>query len=368
LESELNLFSSSVTLAQRIDITGGKATGFDYLRIGLAIFIVAFHSVATSSGSEAQSHLNGTLFRMISYNLLPMFFALSGFLVAGSLERAKSLFVFLGLRVLRIYPALIVDTLVCALLIGPLLTVLPLKEYFADTRFWQYLLNSLGWIHYYLPGVFDNNPMKQVNLQLWTIPSELECYVAITLLAAIGLHRQRRWFLIGVLLALVILEILMLLSGSDYDMGQRLVMCFLVGVTYYLYKDKIPWRLDFFVVALVLTMAFELSPKLGYLAPLTAAYVTIYLGLTNPRKMKFLQTGDYSYGVFLYGWPIQQILVATVPYAKIWWANILMAVPISIGFAIISWHFFEKRALAKKHKLLDLDRWVRGRLSPSTSS
>jgi peptidoglycan/LPS O-acetylase OafA/YrhL len=361
----LNWFFSGTTLEQRMQITGGKATGFDYLRIGLALFIVGFHSIATSSGAAAQSQLNGTAFRAISENLLPMFFALSGFLVAGSLERAKSLLVFLGLRVLRIYPALMVDTLVCALLLGPLFTSLPLREYFLDTRFWQYLLNGLGWIHFYLPGVFDNNPMRQVNQQLWTIPSELECYIAITLLAVVGLHRKRFWFLVAIVTVLVGLEVQAISSKTEYDAGTRLVVCFLVGVTFYLYKEKVPWRLDWFLIATFLTAAFAYSPKLAYLAPVPAAYMTIYLGFTNPKKMKFLQTGDYSYGVFLYGWPIQQVLVATTPYAKIWWANILMAIPLSIGFAIISWHFFEKRALAKKGKLNDFDRWVKNIFSPS---
>lgn len=143
-----SFFSHGPLVSERIADTGGRASGFDYLRFILAASIICFHSVVTSYGVQAQSAVNASPLGSVFRPLLPMFFALSGFLVAGSLERAPNLVVFLGLRVFRIFPALIVDTAVSALLIGTLFTQLPLPEYFSDVRFNEYFLNILGWIHY----------------------------------------------------------------------------------------------------------------------------------------------------------------------------------------------------------------------------
>jgi len=116
-----------------------------------------------------------------------MFFALSGFLVAGSLERSKTTLTFIGLRLIRIYPALAVEVALSAFLIGMAVTAFPLVTYFQDPLFLKYLLNVIGDIHYNLPGVFENNPVpKIVNAQLWTVPVELMCYVALTVLVLLG--------------------------------------------------------------------------------------------------------------------------------------------------------------------------------------
>ena len=115
--------------------------------------------------------------------------------------RSRSLITFVGLRVLRIVPALTVDTLFCAFVLGVLLTDLPLKEYLRSHEFFKYFLNILGNIHYNLPGVFAHNPNHAVNSQLWTIPYELKCYAVLTAMALIGLHRRPLLLLIATSIA-----------------------------------------------------------------------------------------------------------------------------------------------------------------------
>jgi peptidoglycan/LPS O-acetylase OafA/YrhL len=67
-------------------------------------------------------------------------------------------------------------------------TTLPLTKYFSHPTFWSYFGNLIGWIHFLLPGVFENNPLNiAVNLSLWTVPYELECYIALMALALLGL-------------------------------------------------------------------------------------------------------------------------------------------------------------------------------------
>lgn len=339
------------SLAERIASTGGKAAGFDYLRLTLAVVIVAFHSVVTTGGHAAQRELldgpAGPFFQL----LLPMFFALSGFLVAGSLLRSDSLLVFVGLRVLRIFPALAVDTLFCALLLGPLLTSLSPSAYFSDPQFHAYLLNLFGVIHYLLPGVFRDNPMPEVNGQLWTIPAELECYVVLTLLALVGAHRRRALMLGLVAAGVAVLQARVWAGASSPWAGRLLLGCFLAGVLLHLFRDRVRWNAAAGALALAATLVCLQVPSLLYLAALPASYLTVWLGLHNPRKVGLLRSGDYSYGLFLYGFPLQQALVATVPAAQVWWGNLLLALPLTLAFAALSWHLFEKRALARKHWL-----------------
>ena len=164
------------TLGSALDEQKGFGQGFDFLRIFLASGIIAWHTVQLSGHLEMA---RASAFWFSEYMLVPMFFALSGFLVAGSSMRlsAKN---FLLNRAARIVPALVADIVFAALLIGPLVTTLPASLYFTDATFFSYFLNIAGWIHYSLPGVFENNPSPEVNGALWTVPFEIGCYVILT--------------------------------------------------------------------------------------------------------------------------------------------------------------------------------------------
>src|SRR5690242_13868600 len=157
-----------------------RPAGFDYLRMGLALLIIADHSIVACLAAPGQQMVFSSVARPLIMSLVPMFFALSGFLVASSLVRTPSVIEFLGLRIIRIFPALAVDTIFCALIVGVALTELPLKDYFLSRTFAVYFLNIVGDIHYQLPGVFQSNPVNLVNVQLWTIPYELTCYLTLT--------------------------------------------------------------------------------------------------------------------------------------------------------------------------------------------
>jgi peptidoglycan/LPS O-acetylase OafA/YrhL len=356
----MGLFTSLPSLSDRMEYAKGRPAGFDYLRMGLALLILCFHSIVTSYGNAAQTELLNSTFGWFFSLLLPMFFALSGFLIAGSLEKSPSIKVFLGMRFLRIYPALIVDTLFCALVLGPLLTALTLGDYFSHSQFWQYLLNSLGWIHFYLPGVFENNPNTQVNGQLWTIPAELECYIVIALLGALGLHKTRIRFAVLVSAVLLALQLRSVMTHGNVNSGYLLVLAFLCGAVLFMFKDKVKWSFPLFVLATAVSFVAIKQPACGYLLAMSAAYITVYLGLFNPMKAKILTSGDYSYGIFLYGFPIQQALVATVPLASHWLGNIALAFPITFILAFVSWHVFEKKAVAQRPALLRVEAWMNG--------
>lgn len=162
-----------MTFAEKLAQSNGRPTGFDYLRITLSFLVLTFHVGPIGYGTPGNNFFWDGYLQGIVRLIVPMFFSLSGFLVAGSLERSSSLFVFLGLQVIRIFPALTVEVFLSAFVLGAIFTSMPLSRYFSKPLFAKYLLNIIGDISYYLPGVFTDNFETKVNAQLWTVPFEL---------------------------------------------------------------------------------------------------------------------------------------------------------------------------------------------------
>ena len=282
-----------------------------------------------------------------------MFFALSGYLISGSIARTKHIYEFLTLRFVRIFPALVVEVLLSAFVLGLLFTTVPVSDYFQSPLFRLYLHNLWGDVHFLLPGVFDYNPTTWVNGSLWTIPYELQCYVAITLLWLVGAIRTRTWLLIIVIGYQVAIPLRNLLRGNfiKWDVqlpGRMLVMSFLYGVLIYAYRERIVLRWWMCVVAFIASLALVTSVYTSYLVALPAAYVTVYLGLTNPRKIPVLMDGDYSYGIYLYSSPIQQAVVALFPAYRVWWFNLAVSIVPFCRFAAFSWHIIEMPILQRR--------------------
>ena len=349
--------NAASTFSHMLDRADGRPSGFDYMRITLAIAITVYHSVRITHGAEidlalwdSQSPLRAPL-----RALLPMFFILSGFLVAGSLERCRTLISFLGLRVIRIYPALIGEVLLSALIIGPLLTELPLSAYFTDYQFYRYVGNITGHISYWLPGVFESNPEPGiVNAQLWTVPYELYCYLLLSVLALVGLKRQR-WIGLGALVVLLVAYWAFRefkpdpKAGVTNIAGWMLIFYFLAGVSAYQFRDVIPAKPLLLAAAVVLAAVLLHAGPMGeYFAILPLAYVTVYVGLIDFGRTAFSRLADYSYGLYLYHWTLQQWFVDVFPAAQ---SSALTALAGLIGGLLIawfSWMFIELPALSFK--------------------
>jgi peptidoglycan/LPS O-acetylase OafA/YrhL len=339
----------------------GRPAGFDYLRVGLALSVVGWHSLVTSYGTDLQSGILDGPWRSVVAVILPMFFALSGFLVASSLQR-NTLPTFLGLRALRIMPALMVEVGLSALLLGPLLTSGSLGDYFSDARFFEYFLNIVGDIHYFLPGVFTGNPFPfYVNAQLWTVPFELQCYVLLALAGLVGVCRYPTLMVVVTIGLHGLWGGLALLTGHDDGglgstvSGHVLALSFLAGVTFYLMRARVPYNLLLFGASVAVVALALQVPYGDYLIPFPVAYGTAFLGLANPRKWFLVRWGDYSYGIFLYGFPIQQLVVSRGAVFHSWYANLLIAVPLTVAFAALSWTVVERPALSLRRHVARLD-------------
>jgi peptidoglycan/LPS O-acetylase OafA/YrhL len=246
--------------------------------------------------------------------------------------------------------------LLSAILLGATLTTLPLSDYFSSPLLASYLLNMVGDIHYLLPGVFLNNPVHgTVNLSLWTVPFELQCYLLLMLLAWFRLFRRPVVFCgVSILFNLALWLAYFILkphgppSAETLTMpGPGLVISFLAGISIYLLRHRIPLRAWMAALCLAVALALLHEPRFMVLAIFPAAYLTVWVGLTHPRSSLIIRSGDYSYGIYVFAFPIQQAL-AGVPMFRPWYVNMPAAFVLCFLYAIFSWHVVEKPVLDQK--------------------
>jgi peptidoglycan/LPS O-acetylase OafA/YrhL len=333
--------------------TGGRPAGFDYMRLGLACGVLGFHSVMISYGRTVENEFWDGPLGPLCFAIVPAFFALSGFLVAGSLQR-NDLPSFLTLRALRIFPALCVEVVLSALVLGSLFTTLPLSQYFASPQLHAYFLNIVGDIHYFLPGVFENLPSPRwVNVQLWTVPFELQCYIGLSLLALARLHKRPLLYMFvatAVSVAAFVHGFIAhdIYPGHGRPPGNFLILAFLFGVGLYNLRDRVPFSWVGFVITACLSYLLLSHGPTIYLAILPISYATVFLGLCDPPRTSIILGADYSYGLYLYGFPIQQSIAFLFPGMRIWYVNLVLSLIVTGCFAAFSWHVIEKPVLSRK--------------------
>jgi len=354
----------------------GIGPGFDLLRIGLALYIFYGHALWVAGGASSvagvptiaaaataataaavERGFTGWT-RPFHVAAVPVFFALSGFLVIGSALRLRATSTFLAFRFMRIFPALIVETCLCAVLLGAALTTLPLDQYFREPGFWRYLGNMVGWISFHLPGVFTTNPVQNVvNANLWTLPSEFDCYAITAVLMITRIIYDRRLF--SLLYAVVALSFLVASFAVNFSITPGILppvaitFYFFTGVLVYHWREKIPANGYLFIAAAILSYFLLLEPRAVYIAPIPVAYCMAFFGMIAIPKIPLIGRGDYSYGIYLYGFPICQALVATFPDVFVGHRYLLLAAGglVTCAWAAFSWHMIEIHALKLKRHL-----------------
>ena len=140
-------------------------------------------------------------------------------------------------------------------------------------------------------------------------------------------------------------------------------MIFVTGMLLYRCRDRIPHRRRLCILSIVIAAILLAVPPYGdgFIA-LPIAYLAAYVGVMNPPRHRYVLSGDYSYGIFLYGYPIQQI-VASVPAWQHWYVNLAISVPCICLMAVLSWWLVEKPCLAQRGHLKRLeDRYLTKRV------
>jgi peptidoglycan/LPS O-acetylase OafA/YrhL len=322
-----------------------RAGNFDAIRIVAACSVIFSHAFIIAEGHEK----NEPLVRLLGKgNILGI---VSGFLIAQSIQISPSIGVFLWKRFLRIYPGLMACVFLSAFVIAPFFAAdgvavgLSRKtEYVLANLFLQDAMRIPNVLFY----ASLNDIGSIINGSLWTIRLELACYLVLALCAVCGLC--------NLLVALVGLIITSLLVYFDiWPPGSflgGLLFClpsFLGGVLMYFLNSRFKLSGSIAWLCFVGILLVSYAGLLRTFFPLFGSYIVIYLAL-SPTTWAGAATrfGDLSYGTYLYGWPVEQVVRYLLGEGATWWAVFGIAFPIALGFGWISWQLIEERALRLK--------------------
>lgn len=324
-----------------------RQNNFNLLRFILALMVIFGHSPELIDGDRSREWLT-RLFGSISLGELAVdgFFLLSGYLIAQSWAAQPQPWPFLKKRLLRIYPGFIVASIVCAFIVGSLASA-P-QTYFASFQVTPFLIGLALLSVPVVPDVFAGTHYPLVNGAMWTISKEFICYLFILGAGVTGMLRRRHACLIltvGVFAALVWLKLNKLHVPHDL----RLASFFLGGACYYLYRDRIGFDGRVAAAAAVVTVISLFSWRASELVLASVGgYALLYAaGRHSPLLSQFNRLPDISYGIYLYGWPVQKLLLwytpTLTPRGLFAWAA-----PIAIMLGTASWYLVEKPALRLK--------------------
>jgi peptidoglycan/LPS O-acetylase OafA/YrhL len=335
-----------------------RDNNFDFIRFIAASLVIVSHSFALyRTEFEPFTWLTG--YCHFGYLGVQIFFVISGFLITKSWLDNPFIITFVKKRFLRIFPALICAVLFGAFIIGPLTTSLGLKNYIGNVQTYMYLKNILLFqMVYALPGVFTNNPYPiAVNGSLWTLSIEITMYAAIILFGSVKILKRKNTLLI-LLVILLYLDIFVLnqpkyLNKYFLNMGiihlVKFSILFSFGSIYYLYRDKIIINNTILYITLFLyifSWRTSYGEALSYIA---LPYIIIYIAYARiPWLVNFSKHGDFSYGMYVYAFPVQQTVIHFLkPHLAIW-SFFTCAFLITFFIAILSWRYVEKPSLKLK--------------------
>jgi len=322
---------------------------FVQLRLLAATLVIYAHCWPLGNSADVVEWVSRTWTVFAGTVAVDAFFFISGLLITMSYVRRASVRSFVRARALRIYPALVVCVVFCALL-GAAVTTLPLRAYFVAPRLYQFIVGnaSLARVRPHLPGVFaTNRHARIVNGSLWTLPAELQMYGYVALLGVLGILRSKTRFActLAVLLVLGTMarDRIHLVSLEAYE---GFATYFAAGAGCWMFRDRVVVSGALLAMLIMLCVATRSTAAYPPVFAATIVYFCLWFAFV-PRMGPLTGVGDYSYGLYLYGFPIQQLVAWRLPELGPW-PLLLVSLPLAFVLAAASWHCVEKPALARK--------------------
>jgi peptidoglycan/LPS O-acetylase OafA/YrhL len=322
------------------------------LRFVAALMVIYGHSYALADTQDRRDLVSRILPFTYSGDLgVYIFFVISGFLVTASYLNRASFADYLKCRVLRIVPGLGLCLALTVFVLGPLVSSLAPTAYFSSHDPYAYFTGNLSLVKtvYALPGVFLGSPQPgAVNGSLWTLPAEFRLYLVIGLIGVCGILSRRRWFLLLALgLAAVVLfappDMSLMFNKFPF---RTLFLYFLAGSVMRVYADRIPLSGIALAVMAALSLALYRTPAFHWLLGATLAYGTLWIAYV-PNLHWFNRAGDYSYGLYIYAFPVGQTLRQYFEHIQPLQLFACTSV-LTLICAVFSWHVVEQPALGLK--------------------
>jgi peptidoglycan/LPS O-acetylase OafA/YrhL len=329
-----------------------RANSLDLVRLVAASLVILAHSFFLLGRGGEEPIVLATRGQTHSGELaVHFFFLISGFLITQSWLATGSLYRYLQKRALRIYPGFVVCVLLGTFVVG-VLGAASAGEYLGQLRLGQVAAAAANLHGPDVPPVFPNNAEHTINGSLWTIRIEFEAYLMAAVLGLLGVYRRRALVLAAFGVALVLHNFPGLLPAVAYRFRDHLhlLVYFFAGMTFYLYRDRIPFsgRLFWAGVAVVVLAAGLGAVELAM--PLFGSYALLFLGFHPAGRAlaRLTRRADLSYGVYLYGWPTQQLLIHWTGGHLHPYTLTLLALGGAALLAWLSWHLVEAPFLRLK--------------------
>lgn len=331
------------------DQTRGRDNNFDLLRLAAAVAVVVSHSFAVVGRPEPLHQFHTTLG---SVGVL-VFFAVSGLLIHRSWQHDPRASAFWTKRFLRLWPALIMATVATALILGPVVTTAPLRDYFSSRDTWTYPLWYVFMTPFgaELPGVFVDMPAERaVNGALWTLHIEVLAYGILFALGITSVLGRR--IIVAILAAAALLWAGHIVTPTQPNLGAvNAIAAFAVGACVWSWRDRVVLSHWGALATMAVCVATAAGPDSLRVVTWTlgAAYIAFWFAYVLPRLGRRLtKWGDASYGLYIIAFPVQQTIVQLLGSDISPWVVSAIALPVVWLLAIASWRFVERPALQLK--------------------
>lgn len=344
-----------------------RNNSLNLIRLILAIFVIIWHS-------WFMLNLEVDIPYQISYILglaVPCFFVISGYLITGSAIK-HDLKTYFKKRLARIYPAYLFSIISTIILFAPITYTLNnggnfnLHKYIQDSNILLYFIKCLP---FKSDSITFGTTLIQIHANVWngsawTLKYEFICYIAIVLILfiltkIIGKKENITKLIFGLYLSSIILSIILINPNTGLAYNNRIyvteiyfISIFLGGSLAYLIKDKIKFSykllfISFIFCIIIMTIlpyawAMEISA-----IPMVYIILCISIKLKSPEWIK---RNDISYGIYVYGWPIQCVIIYIITTYHITislYSYMIICIILSAGFATLSWFIIEKPILDK---------------------
>lgn len=337
-------------ISDRLDShLGSRQNNLDLLRLIAASLVIYGHSYhVVGRGMDPFLAWNGRYF--IGGFALYIFFFASGLLVTNSFLRRPDIVHWVVSRAMRLVPALAVCLILSVVVLGGLTSTLPASQYFVSPETWSYIYSHLlFWrVEYYLPGVFATNLDKAVNGTLWSVHLEVRLYILAGLLLWTFRSKRREWLTAAVAI-IATTGILHPSWISVFGANDNNITCsalFAMGAMCALWSDKVIVSNVWLAILGLACIKFAQTDSFLPVSFFFVCYFVLCFAFFKPLTVVRLP-GDFSYGLYIYGWPVQQLVVRYFPA----WSpelNAICSILIALLLAVASWYLIEKRALALK--------------------
>jgi peptidoglycan/LPS O-acetylase OafA/YrhL len=351
------------------DAAAMRENNFDAIRLLMALLVVWSHCFALWLGTEDGepiSRLFGGVYNAGNIGVLA-FFTISGFLITLSYERAKSPVQYLTKRVSRIYPGYLVAVTLSSLVVVPLISGWRWSDLTVGDA--QGMVSNLLLRNFIVAA----DRMPAVNGALWSIPFEFWCYIGVLGLGLTGLIKWRWSYVIaagGVMLVRIWLDatgrrpgggMIELIIGYPY-FWFNVAPPFLLGGAIYLNRDRLPRNAMVFALMLVATILASHLPIADpwrhiitqIMLPPTLAYGILLLAFSRTVRLPdAARFGDFSYGCYLYGFPIQRLIEHYGRGSIGFGTYIALSLTLSLVAGATSWYAVERWFLPRLRRQPD---------------